>query len=148
MMRRLWWRYGARSDEPRGAEMTPAAREREAAHLRQMINAAKVVVALTAAIAATFVAGTLQETNPPTWWDHASAVLMAVTIVVSFWLVMQPVPPHAEIDAATFDTVRDHARWTHVLTQVQVVSSGLSCVTATLGLLWPSTWQPEHWPWH
>jgi hypothetical protein len=126
--------------------MTPAAREREVQHLRQVINAAKVVVALTAAIAATFVAGTLQENEKPTWWDHASALLMAITLIISFWLITQPVPPRSEIDEATFDNLRDHARWTHSLVQVQVLLSGLSCVTATLGLLWPYTWPPGHWP--
>lgn len=82
--------------------MTPDAREREVKHLRQAIGTAKVVVALTAAIAATFVAGTLQVNSPETWWDHASAVLMAFTIIVSFWLVTRPVPPHAEIDGTAF----------------------------------------------
>jgi hypothetical protein len=105
-----------------------------------VINSAKVVVALTAAIAATFVAGTLQDHDKPTWWDHASAVLMSITLVLSFWLIAQPVPSHAEMDATTFDEVKDHARWTHSLTQAQVVLSGLSCVSATFGLLWPSTW--------
>jgi hypothetical protein len=78
--------------------LTPAAREREVNHLRQVIGTAKVVVALTAAIAATFVAGTLQVNSPETRWDHVSAVLMAFTLIVSFWLVTRPVPPHAEID--------------------------------------------------
>jgi hypothetical protein len=129
--------------------MTPDAREREVKHLRQAIGTAKVVVALTAAIAATFVAGTLQVNSPETWWDHASAVLMAFTIIVSFWLVTRPVPPHAEIDETAFDKVRDRARRTHCLVQVQVVLSGLSCVAATMGLLLPCTWQPHHWPsWH
>ena len=128
--------------------MTPDAREREVKHLRQVIGNAKVVVALTAAIAATFVSGTLQATQPETWWDHASVALMALTLVVSFWLITRPLPPHAEIDSETFDEVKDHERGTHLLTQVQVILSGLSCVAATLGLLWPSTWQPHHvLPW-
>jgi hypothetical protein len=128
--------------------LTPAAREREVQHLRQVIGNAKVVVALTAAIAATFVAGTLQDTNTETWWDHASAALMALTLVISFWLVTRPLPPHAEIDEKAFNSVKDHARRTHLLTQAQVILSGLSCVAATMGLLWPSTWQPHHvLPW-
>jgi hypothetical protein len=124
--------------------LTPAAREREVNHLRQVIGTAKVVVALTAAIAATFVAGTLQVNSPETRWDHVSAVLMAFTLIVSFWLVTRPVPPHAEIDGTAFDKVKNQARVTHCLVQVQVTLSGLSCVAATLGLLWPSTWQPHH----
>jgi len=137
-MRWSWLRSA--SAEPRGVDMTPEAREREIAHLRQVINTAKLVVALTAAIAATFVAGTLQEPSPSTYWDHASAALMAITLLISFWLIAQPVPSHAELDAKTFDDVKEHARWTHSLTQLQVIFSLASCVTATFGLLWPSTW--------
>jgi hypothetical protein len=114
-----------------------------------VIGDAKIVVALTAAIAATFVAGTLQVTGPPeTWWDHASVALMALTLAISFWLVTRPLPPHAEITKAAFDEVKAHARRTHIVTQVQVIFSGLSCAAATMGLLWPNTWQPHHvLPW-
>jgi hypothetical protein len=142
-----WWRRG-KSKEPRWAQMSLAAREREVAHLRQVISTAKVVVALTAAVAATFVAGTLQVTQDPTWWDHASAALMGATLVISSWLLMLPAPPHGELDETAFELVKKHARRTQYLLQAQVILSVLSCVAATFGLLWASTWQPHHLPWH
>jgi hypothetical protein len=120
--------------------MTPAAREREIGHLRQVINTAKVVVALTAAIAATFVAGTLQVTTPEAWWDHTSAVLMLVVLILSFWLITRPAPSRGDLDAETFNDVRDHARCAHRVMQWQVFFSGVSCATATMGLLWPTSW--------
>lgn len=120
--------------------MTRRAREREVAHLRQVIGTAKVVVALTAAIAATFVAGTLQDKVTPTHWDHASLALMAPTLLISFWLVTRPVPPHVDLDAEAFEKVKKQARRTHFLTELQVGFSALSCIAAAMGLLWPCTW--------
>ena len=131
-----WSWLGSASEEPLGQDLSTEARKREIAHLRQVINSAKVVVALTAAIAATFVAGTFQDHDGLPWLDEVSAGFMAFTLAISFWLIAQPVPSHAEMDAKTFNDVRDHARWTHRLTQVQVVLSALSCVAATFGLLW------------
>src|SRR5690349_657890 len=100
------------TEQPQGARSTPTSLEAEVLHLRQVISTAKVVVALTAAIAATFVAGTLQV-DTKTYWDHTSAVLMVVTLGLSFSLVTRPAPPHSDLETA-FENVKeqaDHAHW-------------------------------------
>ena len=121
--------------------MTDKAYEREVAHLRQVINNAKVVVTLTAAIAATFVAGTLQVERA-THWDHAAAALMLVTLGLSFWLIALPPKPHVvELDYSAYHVVKKRTCRAHWLLVGQIIFSGLSCAAATIGLLWPSSWQ-------
>jgi hypothetical protein len=126
------------TNQSQGASSTPTSLEAEVSHLRRVISTAKVVVALTAAIAATFVAGTLQV-EKETYWDHTSAVLMIVTLGLSFWLVTRPVPPHSDLETA-FKDVKKQADRAHCVMQCQVIFSALSCLTATVGLLWPCSW--------
>jgi hypothetical protein len=122
-------------------KVAPAALEREIAHMRQAISTAKFVASITAAIAATFVAGTLQV-DPQTHWDHAAAILMAITLGITFSIVwLRPKPHLRELDEDDVEVVEKQARRAHWLMLSLVAFSGLSCVAATLGLLWPGSWQ-------
>jgi hypothetical protein len=122
--------------------------EREVAHLRQVISTAKFVVSITAAIAATFVAGTLQV-DPQTHWDHAAAILMAITLGLTFWVVwLRPKTHRCELTDATVTDVEKQACWAHWLMVAQVVFSAASCALAAAGLLWPHSWCPDRLlPW-
>jgi len=118
-------------------QTTRNAYEREVTHLRHAINTAKIVVTLTAGIAATFVAAELQVTdrNP---WEKTAALLIIPMLCATFWILVLRPPSHDhEMDLDTYTKTKDLADLVHRLMVAQVAFSALSSVVAALGLLIP-----------
>lgn len=114
-------------------------RDREVGHSRDVINNAKLVVTFSVAIAATFVAGALQVSEPePTRWDHAAAWLMIPTAVFAICVVLLP-PGHRKGELKDIDvaSARKSARWAYGLMIAQIGFSAISSVVAALGLIFP-----------
>jgi len=130
-------------------QATPDAYARELTHLRHVISTAKIVVPISAAIAATFVAGTLQVVDPSTHWDHLAGVLMLATLGLTIWVAaLRPKTHEHEADREAFEAAKKQTCWAHWLMVAQVSLSVASCIASGLGLLWPCTWQPgQLLPW-
>ena len=95
----------------------------DVAHSRQSVHNAKLVVTFSAAIAATFVATTLQVGDPNSWEKWAAA-LMGLTLVLTLCVVVLP-PKHS-------------TKWTnraYCLMVAQVFLSTGASVAATIGLV-------------
>ncbi|HZN79080.1 MAG TPA: hypothetical protein VFC01_05230 [Mycobacterium sp.] len=103
-----------------------------------MISTAKIVVTLTAGIAATFVAAELQvnERNP---WEKSAALLLIPMLCATFWVLWLRAPSHdKEIGVDELRTAKSVADRAHWLMLAQVAFSVLSGLFAVLGLLIPS----------
>lgn len=109
--------------------------------LRRVISTAKLVVNISAAIAATFVAGILQAT-PATHWDHAAGLLMIATLVLTFWVVALRPKSHDKLqDPEAFARIERQMFKAHWLMVAQLGFSFAACLVSGLGLLWPCSWQ-------
>ena len=129
--------------EQSAADLGPAKHhDREVGHSRNVITNAKLVVTFSVAIAATFVAGALQVSEPkPTRWDHAAAWLMIPTAILTICVVLLPPGHHkGELKDSDVASAKGWARLAYGLMMAQVIFSAASSVVAALGLLFP-TWQ-------
>lgn len=95
----------------------------EVTHSRQSVHNAKLVVTFSAAIAATFVASTLQ-TGEPNSWEKWAAGLMGVTLILTLFVVALP-PKHST----------RWTNWAYGLMVAQMVVSTAASVAATIGLV-------------
>jgi CDP-diglyceride synthetase len=107
-----------------------------------VVTTAKLVVTFSAAVAATFVAGTLQvadQDNPvTTQWDWAATWAMAAAAAVTIVVVVLPSRHHqGELDEHDLNDARSYARCVNALMVVQLVLSVVASIIATIGLLHP-----------
>jgi hypothetical protein len=137
-------RCGRRSTrkEPKVVNWTAVSLEREVKHSRQVVSTAKLVVTFSAAVAATFVAGTLQVADSSsansTSWDQRAAWLMAAAIVFTIIVVVLPPRHHeGELDKDDLDEARKYTWCVYFLMLTQLAFSLASSVAATVGLLHP-----------
>ncbi|MDT5017389.1 MAG: hypothetical protein QOD39_3549 [Mycobacterium sp.] len=130
-------------EEPKAVNWTASSLEREVKHSRQVVSTAKLIVTFSAAVAATFVAGTLQVTDSSspansTSWDQWAAWLMAAAIVFTIIVVLLPPRHHdGELDKDDLDEAKKYAWCVYRLMIAQLACSLASSVAATVGLLHP-----------
>jgi hypothetical protein len=117
--------------------------EREVAHSRRVIANAKLVVTFTAALAATFVVQFMDKMEKERGgWDVAALILMALTLVLTLWVVLLRHKPHeGELTRCVYDDAKKTANRAHRVMVTQVVLSLLSVVAVVCQLRPP-------WHWH
>jgi hypothetical protein len=118
--------------------MNDESHERELAHSRQVIATAKLVVTFSAAIAATFVATSLQGRDE-NYWDDSAAFLMLLTLVLTIYVVLLPSRHHkgdlGHMSDLAFQALQTSTQRAHRLMVAQVALSVLASAVAALGLL-------------
>jgi hypothetical protein len=123
------------NEQPQDDCVTAKPHDREVGYSRHVIHNAKLVTTFSAAIAATFVATTLQ-TDPLSNWDKAAVALMGATLVVTFCVIaLRPKHHDAEISASDLQHAKRRTHRAHWLMVAQLVLSSASCVVAAIGLL-------------
>jgi|EndMetStandDraft_5_1072996.scaffolds.fasta_scaffold339853_1 hypothetical protein len=125
------------SEEPKKVNWTANSLEREVAHARQVISTAKLVVTFVAAIAATFVATTMQAPSQG-WWNDGAAGLMAISLGLTIRILMIPSKPHrGELDETAFTEATTLLDQVHCLLRWQLGFSAAASLVAAVGLLSP-----------
>jgi hypothetical protein len=101
--------------------------EREVAHSRRVISNAKVVVTFSAALAATFVAGTMDAGHQHGLWDEVALIFMGLTLIYTVRVVLLRHGAHeGEMDRDVFERAKQIADKAHRLMVKQVILSLLS----------------------
>jgi hypothetical protein len=99
--------------------------EREVAHSRRVISNAKLVVTFSAALAATFVAGTMDKQRG--LWDEVALIFMGLTLIYTVRVVLLRHGAHeGEMDRDVFERAKQVADKAHRLMVKQVILSLLT----------------------
>ena len=109
--------------------------EREVKHSRHVIANAKIVVTFSAAVAATFVATSMQAKGQGCWNDVASGFMLA-TLILTGWVVLKRTKSHqGRLVQADFDNAVKLVDEVHCLVKWQLAFSLISSCVAAVGLL-------------
>jgi hypothetical protein len=101
--------------------------EREVAHSRRVISNAKVVVTFSAALAATFVAGTMDKEHQHGLWDEVALIFMGLTLIYTVRVVLLRHGAHeGDMDRDVYERAKHIAERAHRLMVRQVILSLLS----------------------
>jgi len=114
---------------------TPKWVEREVGHSRRVISNAKLVVTFSAALATTFVAGTMDKDHQHGLWDEVALVFMALTLIYTVRVVLLRHGAHeGEMDRDVFERAKQIADKAHRLMVRQVILSLLTVVAVVCQL--------------
>ena len=101
--------------------------EREVAHSRRVISNAKLVVTFSAALAATFVAGTMDKDHQHGLWDEVALIFMGLTLIYTVRVILLRHGAHeGDMNRDVFERAKQIADKAHRLMVSQVFLSLLS----------------------